>query len=89
MVNTPLPALVTGFDNSTGVGMVAIYDADDGDSYLKNIATRSWVGTGNLISIGGFVITGDVPKQILVRGLGPSMENTCEMPLCGLIKWLN
>ena len=68
-------ALVTGFDNSTGVGMVAVYDADDGDSYLKNIATRSWVGTGNLISIGGFVITGDVPKQILVRGLGPSMEN--------------
>lgn len=66
-------ALVTGFGGSTGVGMVAIYDADDGDSYLRNIAARSWVGSGNLISIGGFVITGDAPKQILIRGLGPSM----------------
>ena len=68
-------ALVTGFNNSTGVGMVAIYDADDGSSYLKNIATRSWVGTDHAISIAGFVVTGDTPKQILVRGLGPSMES--------------
>ena len=68
-------ALVTGLNNSTGVGMVAIYDADDGTSYLKNIATRSWVGTDHAISIAGFVVTGDTPKQILVRGLGPSMES--------------
>jgi hypothetical protein len=68
-------ALVTGYNNSTGVGMVAIYDADDGTAYLKNIATRSWVGTDHAISIAGFVVTGDTPKQILVRGLGPSMES--------------
>lgn len=67
--------LLTGYLNTTGVGIVAVYDADDGASYLKNIATRSWVGTGNLISIAGFVIAGDTPKKILVRGLGPSMES--------------
>ena len=68
-------ALMTGFNNSTGVGMVAIYDADNRTSYLKNIATRSWVGIDHAISIAGFVVTGDTPKQILVRGLGPSMES--------------
>jgi hypothetical protein len=68
-------ALLTGFLNSTGVGMVAVYDADNGAPYLSNIATRSWVGTGDRVSIAGFVITGDQPKQILVRGLGPSMQS--------------
>ena len=67
-------ALVRGHCCTTGVGMVAVYDADDGLSYLKNISTRSWVGTDHAISIAGFVVTGDTPKQILVRGLGPSMK---------------
>ena len=67
-------ALVRGYQYSTGLGMVAIYDADDGLSYLKNISTRSWIGTDHAISIAGFVVTGDTPKQILIRGLGPSMQ---------------
>jgi hypothetical protein len=67
-------ALLTGYKESTGVGMVAVFDADDGAPYLKNISTRSWVGTGAKISIAGFVVTGSLPKQILVRGLGPSMQ---------------
>ena len=56
--------------------MVAVYDVDDSLPYLKNISTRSWVGTGHAISIAGFVITGNTPKQILIRGLGPSMQET-------------
>lgn len=67
-------ALLTGYRDSTGVGIVAVFDADDGSPYLKNIATRSWVGSGAKISIAGFVVTGSSPKQILVRGLGPSMQ---------------
>ena len=67
-------ALVRGFQQSTGLGIVAVYDADDSSPYLKNIATRSWVGTQHSISIAGFVVTGSTPKQILVRGLGPSMQ---------------
>ena len=56
------------------MGIVAVFDVDDGAPYLKNIATRSWVGAGAKISIAGFVVTGNTPKQILVRGLGPSMQ---------------
>lgn len=68
-------ALLTGYLNTTGVGIIAVYDADDGAPYLKNIATRSWVGTGDKISIAGFVVTGNTSKQILIRGLGPSMQS--------------
>ena len=67
-------ALVRGFQQSTGLGIVAVYDADDSSPYLKNIATRSWVGIQHAISIAGFVVTGNTPKQILVVGLGPSIQ---------------
>ena len=67
-------ALLTDYTNSAGIGLVAVYDSDDGTSYLSNISTRSWVGTGDLISIGGFVINGTTPRKVLVRGLGPTMS---------------
>ncbi|MEY2497156.1 MAG: hypothetical protein QOD12_712 [Verrucomicrobiota bacterium] len=41
---------------------------------LANISTRVQVGTGNNIAIGGFIIVGDTSKQVVVRGLGPSLE---------------
>ena len=40
-----------------------------------NISTRLGVGTGNNAMIGGFIITGNTSKSILVRGLGPSLSN--------------
>jgi hypothetical protein len=38
-----------------------------------NISTRLFVGTGNNVLIGGFIITGNVPKVVIVRGIGPSL----------------
>ena len=38
-----------------------------------NISTRMLVQTGDGVGIGGFIITGSVPKQVTVRGLGPSL----------------
>lgn len=40
---------------------------------LINLATRLRVETGGNVGIGGFVVTGSVPKQILVRAIGPSL----------------
>lgn len=37
---------------------------------LINVATRAYVGTGNQVLIGGFVVAGAEPKQILLRGSG-------------------
>ena len=39
-----------------------------------NISTRLGVGTGDQAMIGGFIIQGNVPKRVLVRGLGPSLS---------------
>ena len=38
-----------------------------------NLATRLFVDTGERVSIVGFIVTGDVPKKVLVRGIGPSL----------------
>lgn len=40
---------------------------------LLNISTRMQVGTGDNVLIGGFIVTGNAPKKIIVRGLGPSL----------------
>jgi hypothetical protein len=43
---------------------------------LANISARLAVGTGTNVLIGGFIVTGTVPKKVLVRGLGPSLPVT-------------
>jgi phospholipase/lecithinase/hemolysin len=38
-----------------------------------NIATRVFVDTGERVPIAGFIVTGDLPKRVLIRGVGPSL----------------
>lgn len=38
-----------------------------------NISTRMRVQTGNNVLIGGFIVTGTDPKQVILRGIGPSL----------------
>src|SRR5207249_3506695 len=40
---------------------------------LVNISTRAPVKTGAGVTIGGFIITGTASKQVVVRGLGPTL----------------
>jgi uncharacterized protein GlcG (DUF336 family) len=40
---------------------------------LANVSSRTNVGLGDNVMIAGFVITGQSPKKILLRGLGPSL----------------
>ncbi|MEO5959014.1 MAG: M12 family metallo-peptidase, partial [Opitutaceae bacterium] len=42
---------------------------------LINVATRAFVGAGEQVLIGGFIIEGSQPKKILVRAAGPSLAN--------------
>jgi glucose/arabinose dehydrogenase len=39
-----------------------------------NISVRSRVGTGNDVMISGFIITGSSAKKVILRALGPSLE---------------
>ena len=38
-----------------------------------NISTRAGVLTGENILIGGFILTGNEPKQVIIRAIGPSL----------------
>src|SRR5689334_11793695 len=40
---------------------------------LANISLRADIGTGTNQLIAGFAVTGSEPKQLLLRGLGPSL----------------
>lgn len=41
----------------------------------QNISTRVAVQTGDNVLIGGFIITGTDPKNVVIRGIGPSLSN--------------
>lgn len=42
---------------------------------LVNLATRGLVQTEGNVLIGGFIISGEVPKRLLIRAVGPSLGN--------------
>ena len=45
----------------------------NGPTKLANISTRAVVGGGANVLIGGFIVTGTESKQVIVRGIGPSL----------------
>lgn len=76
IVTTLLPgaytAQVMGKGNATGNALVEVFDADDGSaSKLTNISTRSFVGAGSSVQIGGFILRGSGPRKVLIRAGGP------------------
>jgi hypothetical protein len=69
--------LVAGKNQTSGIGLVEIYDADPASaSQLANISTRGFVRTGDNIMIGGFILgNGTGSANIIVRALGPSLSH--------------
>jgi hypothetical protein len=69
-------ALLTGKNQTTGVGLVEIYDGDfAADSRLSNISTRGFVQTANNVMIGGFILgNNSANRNVAVRGRGPSLS---------------
>lgn len=64
-----------GVNNSTGLAIVELYDADsaDVDARLINISNRGFAGVGDDVMIPGFVISDEGPKTVLVRVVGPKL----------------
>jgi autotransporter-associated beta strand protein len=75
--NAQYTAVVRGVSDGTGVGVVQVFDLDRSvDSKLANIATRGLVQTGDDVMIGGFIVLGATPQQVIVIALGPSLPVT-------------
>jgi cyclophilin family peptidyl-prolyl cis-trans isomerase len=67
-------AIVRGANNTTGIGLVEVYDVDSGPgSILLNISTRGRVEVDPNALIGGFILGGTEAKRLLVRAIGPSL----------------
>jgi hypothetical protein len=61
-----------------GVGLIEIYlvpqvSAAPNRSCVINLSTRMRVSGGEGVIIAGFVLSGDVPARILIRGVGPGL----------------
>ena len=81
----PIPNGLDGFSGGALLGSIQLFGTNShGTSTFQllflapptgavNISTRTNVGPGENVLIGGFIITGTVPKAVVVRALGPSI----------------
>ena len=67
--------LVAGGFNGGALLSAEVYDGGSPPPILLNISTRMRVLTGDQVLIGGFIITGSDPKKVIIRGMGPSLNN--------------
>lgn len=62
-------------NGGSGVALVEVYDAENAQptTQLINLSTRGFVDTGDAVLVAGFVVQGNTPKRVLVRGIGPAL----------------
>jgi hypothetical protein len=67
--------ILTGVNNTAGIGLVEVYDLDqNSNSSLANISTRGFVGSGDNVMIGGFILgRGNGAARLAIRAIGPSL----------------
>ena len=58
---------------SPATGTIKILSTGAPPNRFANISTRLRVETGENVLIAGFIIAGDQPKKVIVRGLGPTL----------------
>jgi hypothetical protein len=67
-------AIVRGKNNGTGVGLVEVYELQQGTpAALANVSTRADVGVGENVMIGGIILRGQDAATVLWRAIGPSL----------------
>ena len=63
--------LISSNSSGTATSPLAFFQQVPGAA--KNISTRLAVGTSDDVLIGGFIVTGNAPKKVIVRAIGPSL----------------
>lgn len=68
-------AIIRGVNNTTGIGVVEIYDLDRSvDSELANISSRGVVQTGDDVLIAGTIVLGQTTQKVIIRAIAPSLN---------------
>lgn len=67
----------SGSAGASGIALAEIYDAEPLNSpvYIVNVSTFGFVGTGDNVLTAGFVIRGNMTKQLLIRAIGPGLAS--------------
>ena len=74
MASANYTAVLSGKNDTTGIGLVEIYDLEiHNGSTLANISTRAHVQTGDEVLIGGIIVRGNDEAEVVVRAIGPSL----------------
>jgi hypothetical protein len=65
---------------ATGILGASWFSPLDGQEFkpfdhFLNISTRVLVGGGDNVAIAGFVVTGNEPKRVIIRAIGPSLRS--------------
>ncbi len=63
-------SLIVALSVATLIGPLASAKAAE----FRNISTRAYVSQGEAALIGGFIITGQMPKKVTLRAIGPSLQ---------------
>lgn len=68
---------VSATDGAPGIALAEVYDAElaDQTSRLTNVSARGFSGTGENALIPGFVIAGEGAKTMLIRVVGPTLND--------------
>ena len=65
--------MLSADDGTHAIAYDAVVVRVTGHCALANLSTRVQVGAANNVAIAGFIVTGNTAKQVVVRGLGPSL----------------
>lgn len=64
---------VSGKAGATGIALAEVYESTQDAARLVNLSSRVQVGTGDRVGIAGFSLTGDKPRTVLIRAIGPTL----------------
>ena len=68
-----LTARLSGGSISGDLTGALALDTPPSNGVMLNLSTRGNIGAGDSVLVAGFVVSGDVSKQLLVRALGPTI----------------
>jgi hypothetical protein len=69
-------AQIVGSAGTTGATLVEVYDGDTAGasgSRLSNLSLRGMGGSGDQVIVTGFIVSGNAPRRMLVRAVGPEL----------------
>ena len=68
-------AVIRGANNTTGIGVVEIYDLQTDVGQLGNLSVRANVQTGDNVLIAGVIINAGEARRVLCRAIGPELKS--------------